>query len=107
MPSQCNVPSPTGRGKGSCASSWLARPGKIQRLTGTLPHRALRGLDSSLQRVPALRTNRNWPHPGERDNKPDDAILFDLLLDWAPEERVRNRILVQNPEALYGFAKSA
>jgi D-galactarolactone isomerase len=49
----------------------------------------------------------DWPHPSERDNKPDDAILFDLLLDWAPEERVRNRILVQNPEALYGFAKSA
>ncbi len=48
----------------------------------------------------------DWPHPSERDNKPDDAILFDLLLDWAPEERVRNRILVQNPEALYGFAKS-
>ena len=49
----------------------------------------------------------DWPHPSERDNKPDDAILFDLLLKWAPEERVRNRILVQNPEALYGFAKSA
>lgn len=49
----------------------------------------------------------DWPHPSERDNKPDDAILFDLLLDWAPEERVRTRILVQNPEALYGFAKSA
>jgi predicted TIM-barrel fold metal-dependent hydrolase len=49
----------------------------------------------------------DWPHPSERDNKPDDAILFDLLLDWAPDERVRNRILVQNPEALYGFAKSA
>src|SRR5580692_2829126 len=49
----------------------------------------------------------DWPHPSERDNKPDDAILFDLLLDWAPEERVRNRILVQNPEMLYGFAKSA
>jgi D-galactarolactone isomerase len=49
----------------------------------------------------------DWPHPSERDNKPDDAILFDLLLDWAPDERVRNRILVQNPEMLYGFPKSA
>ncbi len=49
----------------------------------------------------------DWPHPSERENKPDDAILFDLLLDWAPEERVRNRILVQNPEALYGFPKGA
>jgi D-galactarolactone isomerase len=48
----------------------------------------------------------DWPHPSERDNKPDDAILFDLLLDWAPDARVRNRILVQNPEMLYGFPKS-
>jgi predicted TIM-barrel fold metal-dependent hydrolase len=49
----------------------------------------------------------DWPHPSERDNKPDDAILFDLLLDWAPDARVRNRILVQNPETLYGFPKNA
>jgi len=30
----------------------------------------------------------DWPHPGVRDPepKPDDAILFDLMLDWAPDE---------------------
>ena len=49
----------------------------------------------------------DWPHPSERENKPDDAVLFDLLLDWAPDERIRNRILVQNPGVLYGFAKNA
>lgn len=48
----------------------------------------------------------NWPHPGE-DPKPDDALLFDLLLDWAPEESVRNRILVENPAVLYNFPKAA
>jgi predicted TIM-barrel fold metal-dependent hydrolase len=48
----------------------------------------------------------NWPHPSE-PNKPDDAVLFDLLAQWAPDEATRNRILVQNPEALYGFGKSA
>ena len=48
----------------------------------------------------------NWPHPGE-DPKPDDALFFDLLLDWAPDERVRHRILVENPAALYDFPKSA
>jgi D-galactarolactone isomerase len=48
----------------------------------------------------------NWPHPSE-PNKPDDAVLFDLMAQWAPDEATRNRILVQNPEALYGFAKSA
>ncbi len=44
----------------------------------------------------------NWPHPNET-NKPDDAMLFDLMLRWAPDERTRNRILVQNPAELYGF----
>jgi D-galactarolactone isomerase len=48
----------------------------------------------------------NWPHPSET-NKPDDAVLFDLMAQWAPEEATRNRILVQNPEALYGFGKAA
>jgi predicted TIM-barrel fold metal-dependent hydrolase len=50
----------------------------------------------------------DWPHPTEKlDNKPDDAILFDLLAEWVPDEATRNRILVQNPEALYGFPHSA
>lgn len=48
----------------------------------------------------------NWPHPGE-DPKPDDALLFDLLLGWAPDVRVRHRILVENPTTLYNFPKSA
>jgi D-galactarolactone isomerase len=47
----------------------------------------------------------DWPHPTEKPNaKPDDAILFDLLAEWAPDETVRNRILVDNPAALYGFS---
>ncbi len=49
----------------------------------------------------------DWPHPGVRDVKPDDALLFDLLTEWAPDDATRSRILVRNPEALYGFGKSA
>lgn len=45
----------------------------------------------------------DWPHPTEKDKWPDDAILFDLLVDWAPDEKVRNRILVDNPARLYNF----
>ena len=46
----------------------------------------------------------DWPHPTEKaDAKPDDAVLFDLLDDWAPEEAIRDRILVDNPAALYRF----
>lgn len=46
----------------------------------------------------------NWPHPSvPRDQVPDDADLLDLLLDWAPDERVRRKILADNPARLYGF----
>ena len=44
----------------------------------------------------------DWPHPTEKD-KPDDALLFDLLANWAPATTTRNRILVDNPARLYGF----
>jgi predicted TIM-barrel fold metal-dependent hydrolase len=47
----------------------------------------------------------DWPHPSE-PQKPDDAVLLDLLLEWAPDEPTRHRILVENPQALYGFAKA-
>jgi predicted TIM-barrel fold metal-dependent hydrolase len=48
----------------------------------------------------------NWPHPNEATT-PDDALLFDLLSQWAPKDATRHRILVENPATLYGFAKSA
>jgi predicted TIM-barrel fold metal-dependent hydrolase len=46
----------------------------------------------------------DWPHPTEKQ-KPNDAVLFDLIPDWAPDEATRRRLLVENPQALYGFAK--
>ena len=45
----------------------------------------------------------DWPHPTEPHSKPDDAVLLDLLQEWSVEETLRHRILVQNPEKLYGF----
>ena len=50
----------------------------------------------------------NWPHPLSRGGPmPDDGVLLDLLLDWAPDEKTRNRILAGNPAKLYGFAGDA
>jgi citrate lyase subunit beta/citryl-CoA lyase len=46
----------------------------------------------------------DWPHPTETD-KPDDAALIDLLLHWTPDPALQRRILVDNPAALYGFAR--
>jgi len=48
----------------------------------------------------------DWPHPTEQSKQlPDDALLFDLLTDWVPDEKVRHQILVANPTSLYDFAK--
>jgi len=47
----------------------------------------------------------DWPHPTEREHKPNDAVLFDLLTKWAPDEALRKKLLVDNPAALYGFSK--
>ena len=54
-----------------------------------------------------LRLGERLAASGRARNKPDDAVLFDLLLDWAPDEKVRNRILVDNPAVLYDFPKGA
>lgn len=46
----------------------------------------------------------NWPHPVSPGGPmPDNAVLLDLLLDWAPDGTARNRILAANPAELYGF----
>lgn len=47
----------------------------------------------------------DWPHsnnfaPGKT---PNDGDLLDLLLEFALDEKVRRKILVDNPAALYGF----
>jgi predicted TIM-barrel fold metal-dependent hydrolase len=44
----------------------------------------------------------DWPHPTEKE-KPDDAVLLDLLADWVPGAATRHRVLVTNPQTLYGF----
>jgi predicted TIM-barrel fold metal-dependent hydrolase len=44
----------------------------------------------------------DWPHVTEGGNA-DDKLLFDLLADWAQNDKLRERILVDNPAELYGF----
>ncbi len=45
----------------------------------------------------------DWPHPAVKIPMPNDGDLLNLLADWAPDPDLRHRILVENPEALYGF----
>lgn len=47
----------------------------------------------------------NWPHPNlfAAADVPDDGTLVDTFAAWVPQADVRQRILVDNPAALYGF----
>ncbi len=46
----------------------------------------------------------NWPHPNHTPgNKPEEADLLDLLLDWVPDASIRQAILADNPGRLYDF----
>jgi 2-pyrone-4,6-dicarboxylate lactonase len=45
----------------------------------------------------------DWPHASAREKMSSDADLVDLLAQWVPDERGRQRVLVDNPARLYGF----
>jgi len=47
----------------------------------------------------------DWPHATEQV-KPNDAVLYDLLTEWTPNDAARARILVSNPATLYDFPSS-
>ena len=47
----------------------------------------------------------DWPHPVCRIPMPNDGDLLDQLLDWAPDESVREKILVNNPLNLLGIPR--
>jgi D-galactarolactone isomerase len=50
----------------------------------------------------------DWPHPDATKKlnpvaMPDDLTLLNLVAEWLPDEKLRHRILVENPERFYGF----
>ena len=47
----------------------------------------------------------DWPHVMLKGKMPNDGDLADLLTEWVPNAELRRRVLVENPEALYGFVK--
>jgi len=46
----------------------------------------------------------DWPHPAFEGPMPNDGDLLDLLFTWAGT-KTAHKVLVDNPEQLYGFAK--
>src|SRR5262249_39764303 len=47
----------------------------------------------------------DWLHPYvyQHGRMPNDGDLIDMLLDFAPNETARNKILADNPARLFGF----
>jgi len=45
----------------------------------------------------------DWPHPNIARHMPNDGDLVDLVPLFAPDPALRRRILVDNPQRLYGF----
>jgi 2-pyrone-4,6-dicarboxylate lactonase len=46
----------------------------------------------------------DWPHPNLAAI-PDDGVLVDLLSEFAPSEKERKALLVDNPLGFYRFRK--
>jgi predicted TIM-barrel fold metal-dependent hydrolase len=44
----------------------------------------------------------DWPHSSCPGYMPNDAELLDMLADWVPDAGDRKRVLVDNPQRLYG-----
>lgn len=58
-----------------------------------------------VRRVPErMLWGSDWPHSGASGPKPDGALLLNQLARWAPDTIIRDRILVDNPQALYWVA---
>ncbi|MBX3663122.1 MAG: amidohydrolase family protein [Burkholderiales bacterium] len=45
----------------------------------------------------------DWPHPRLEQDMPEDGHLLDLFNAWTPDEALRRKILVDNPQKLYRF----
>ena len=45
----------------------------------------------------------DWPHPNIKKHMPNDGDLVDLVPLMAPDEAMQKKLLVDNPERLYGF----
>jgi len=48
----------------------------------------------------------DWPHSNifKHGQMPNDGDLMNMMLDFAPDEAVRRKVLVDNPARLFGFA---
>ena len=85
---------------------WLKLSGPMRCTPGDFPYAPVTALAQVFVTHAPQRMvwGSDWPHVNLNDRKmPNDGDLLDLLAEWVPDETLRNRILVQNANELYGF----
>ncbi|MCY1526816.1 4-sulfomuconolactone hydrolase [compost metagenome] len=88
----------------------LLRSGKTWvKLSGHYLARDAATARATAGRLAALAPDRlvwgsDWPHPTEMPSPPDTRDTVAALHDWLPNAALRQRVLVDNPARLYGFA---
>jgi predicted TIM-barrel fold metal-dependent hydrolase len=84
---------------------WAKLTGPYRISTQPFPHRDVTPFAHALLDAAPGRVvwGTDWPHVMVKGRMPNDGDLCDLLSDWVPDPALRQRVLVDNPAALYGF----
>jgi predicted TIM-barrel fold metal-dependent hydrolase len=85
---------------------WLKLSGPMRCTNENMPYPSVTALARAfVAHAPErLVWGSDWPHVNlDGREMPNDGDLLGLLADWVPDAAVRNRILAQNANKLYGF----
>jgi len=86
---------------------WVKISGADQRTVAPYPYADVVPFARALIAKAPDRTlwGTNWPHSNMFVNgrTPNDGLLLDLMLEFAPDASIRKQILVDNPARLFGF----
>jgi len=85
--------------------AWVKLTGPYRISAQALPHADTIPYAHALIKANAAQViwGTDWPHVMHKGQMPNDGDLTDLLLDWVPDEKQREQVLVSNPARLYGF----
>ena len=87
--------------------AWVKFTGPYRISSQPLPHSDTREFAHALMAAAPGRIvwGTDWPHVMTKWTlpMPNDGAIADLLLDWIPDPNLCQRVLAQNPAALYGF----
>jgi 2-pyrone-4,6-dicarboxylate lactonase len=85
--------------------AWVKLTGPYRISNHDLPHADTIPYAHALLKANAAQViwGTDWPHVMHKGRIPNDGELTNLLLDWVPDEKQREQVLVANPARLYGF----